>query len=207
MLDATKITSRNHAIKKGNSALLIIDVQNGTYNAQEESKRPYFYQEATQTTIPNIAKLLHACRESEIEVIYTTIESLTKDGRDRSLDYKLSGFNFAKGCWESQVITALEPLDDEILLPKTSSSLFNSTTFDYILKNIGIEQIIVTGFLTDQCVDHTIRDGADRGYLMICASDGCNTESSERHEQALSAFAGYCRVAQVEELLREITTE
>ena len=207
MPNVTKITSRNHPIQKGNTALLIIDVQNGTYNKKEESKRPYFYQEAKQKTIPNIAKLLKQCRESNIEVIYTTIESLTTDGRDRSLDYKLSGFNFAKGCWESKVIAELKPLDDEIILPKTSSSLFNSTTFDYILKNIGIEQIIVTGFLTDQCVDHTIRDGADRGYLMICASDGCNTESIERHEQALSAFGGYCRVAKVEELLREITIE
>jgi len=204
MQDATKITSRIHPIQKGNTALLIIDVQNGTYNAQEQSKRPYFYQEATQKTIPNIAKLLKSCRDSSIEVIYTTIESLTIDGRDRSLDYKLSGFNFAKGCWESQVITELQPLDDEIVLPKTSSSLFNSTTFDYILKNIGIEQIIVTGFLTDQCVDHTIRDGADRGYLMICASDGCNTESSQRHLQALSAFGGYCRIAKADELLKEI---
>ena len=58
-------------------------------------------------------------------------------------------------------------------MPKTSSSLFNSTSFDYLMRNIGIETIIVTGFLTDQCVDHAIRDGADRGYYMICASDGC----------------------------------
>ncbi len=198
------IKSRKDPIQKTNTALLIIDVQNGTYNKQEESKRPYFYQEASQKTIPNIAKLLKNCRESNIEVIYTTIESLTKDGRDRSLDYKLSGFNFAKGCWESKVISELEPQEDEIVLPKSSSSLFNSTTFDYILKNIGIEQIIVTGFLTDQCVDHTIRDGADRGYLMICASDGCNTETKQRHQQALSAFAGYCRVAGVDELVQEI---
>jgi nicotinamidase-related amidase len=44
---------------------------------------------------------------------------------------------------------------------------------DYVLRNIGIDAPIVGGFLTDQCVDHTVRDGADRGYEMICVTDGC----------------------------------
>ncbi len=38
-----------------------------------------------------------ACRGAGVEVLYTTIESLTKDGRDRSLDYKITGFNIPKG--------------------------------------------------------------------------------------------------------------
>ncbi len=192
------------SIDKKKTALLIIDVQNGTFNEKEENKRPEFYRQASEKTIPNIHRLLHVCRKVGMEVIYTVIESLTLDGRDRSLDYKLSDFHFPKGCWESQVIPSLSPGADEIILPKTSSSLFNSTIFDYVLKNIGIQQVIVTGFLTDQCVDHTIRDGADRGYLMICAADGCATESRERHEHALAAFGGYCRVAMVEELISEI---
>lgn len=197
-------TNRVCPIQSGTTALLIVDVQNGTYNSSQEQKRPHFYHQASNQTIPNIEKLLTVCRELNIEVIYTTIESLTDDGRDRSLDYKLSGFNFPKGCWESKVIEKISPKDDEIQLPKTSSSLFNSTTFDYILKNIGIEQIIVTGFLTDQCIDHTIRDGADRGYLMICALDACNSESEKRHEQALIAFDGYCRLLRTEEIIKEI---
>ena len=196
--------SRNIPLQSGSTALLIIDVQNGTYSAKEKKKRAYFYKKATKETIPNIKRLLKLCRESNIEVIYTTIESLTADGRDRSLDYKISGFNFPKGCWESKVIEEISPQKDEIVIPKTSSSLFNSTNFDYILKNIGIKQIIVTGFLTDQCIDHTIRDGADKGYLMICASDGCATESSKRQKQALSAFGGYCRKLKIDELIEEI---
>ena len=199
-----RLLDRSDPISKENTALLIIDVQNGTYSDKEQESRPDFYRRATAETIPNIRKLLQASRGADIEVIFTVIESLSRDGRDRSLDYKISNFNFPKGCWESQVIAVLAPREDEIILPKTSSSLFNSTTFDYVLKNIGIEQIIVTGFLTDQCVDHTIRDGADRGYLMICATDGCTTESNERHERALAAFGGYCRLATVGELLSEI---
>jgi nicotinamidase-related amidase len=93
------------------------------------------------------------------------MENLTRDGRDRSLDYKLSDFFIARGSWEAKVIDALAPGEDEIVLPKTSSSLFNSTNLDYLLRNIDIEDLVVTGFLTDQCIDHTVKDGADRGYM------------------------------------------
>jgi nicotinamidase-related amidase len=149
-------------------------------------------------------RLLAACRAAQTDVIFTVIESLTLDGRDRSLDYKLSGFNFPKGSWEAQIPTDVAPRPNEIVLPKTSSSLFNSTVFDYVLRNIGIDTVLVTGFLTDQCVDHTIRDGADRGFYMTCIADACATESVERHEAALAAFKGYCRIRTTDEVVAEL---
>jgi nicotinamidase-related amidase len=87
------------------------------------------------------------------------------------------------------------------VLPKTSSSVFNSTIFDYLLRNIGIEDVFVAGFLTDQCIDHTIRDGADRGYYMTCVRDACAAETEARHEAALEGFKGYCRMLTADELL------
>jgi nicotinamidase-related amidase len=102
------------------------------------------------------------------------------------------------------VLDALAPGDDEIVLPKTSSGVFNSTNIEYVLRNIGIETLIVTGFLTDQCVDITIRDAADRGFYPICVADGCATHSQARHDNALAAFGGYCRTMTTAELLGEI---
>ena len=102
---------------------------------------------------------------------------------------------------EARVIDALAPGPDELVLPKTSSSLWNSTTFEYLMRNIGIDTVIATGFLTDQCVDHTIRDGADRGFHMICVSDACATDTRERHRAALNAFKGYCRTETTDSLL------
>jgi len=196
--------TRLNPIAPKSTALLVIDVQNGTYSDKERAKRPYFHERATSETIPNIVRLLAACRRAQADVIFTVIESLTLDGRDRSLDYKLSGFNFPKGSWEAQIPIDVAPLPNEIVLPKTSSSLFNSTVFDYVLRNIGIDTVLVTGFLTDQCVDHTIRDGADRGFYMTCIADACATESPERHEAALSAFKGYCRIRTTEEVVAEL---
>ena len=195
---------RMQPIGDGRTALLIIDVQNATYNDDVTRSEPYFYTQASSVVIPNLTRLLTACRRAEVEIIYTTMESLTIDGRDRSLDYKLSNFNFPKGCWEAQVLAQVRPGKDEIVIPKTSSSLFNSTNFEYVLRNIGISQVLVTGFLTDQCVDHTIRDGADRGFLMICVEDGCTTKSAERHNSAIDLFKGYCRLTTTQKILEEI---
>jgi nicotinamidase-related amidase len=186
------------------TALLFIDVQNGVCT-RKPGVEAFFYETMFVTVIPNLVRLRDAARATGMEVIYTTIESLTKDGRDRSLDYKLTGFHFPKGSAEARVIAELEPGPDEIVLPKTSSSPFNSTTIDYVLRNMGIDAVIVGGFQTDQCIDHTIRDGADRGYEMTCVTDACTTKTEERHYAAIAAFKGYCRQATTYELLQEMT--
>lgn len=174
--------------------MLVIDVQNGTCGPQDALTRSEFHEAVTSRVIPNIAALIEAFRAAELEIVYTVIESLTADGRDRSLDYKLSGLGFAKGSSEAQMVPELAPKDDELILPKTSSSVFNSTTLDYVLRNIGIEDVFVTGILTDQCVDHAVKDGADRGYYMTCVTDACTAETGTRHAAALECFQGYCRM-------------
>ena len=193
--------TRDRPIIKGRAALLIIDVQNGTCGPSEAAARPEFYKANALRVIPNIAALIAAFRGAGLEVIYTIIENLTADGRDRSLDYKLSNMGFAKGSHEAKVIPELEPGPDELVLPKTSSSVFNSTNLDYLLRNIGIEDVFVVGYLTDQCVDHAVKDGADRGYYMTCVHDACAAETEARHAAALDCFKGYCRMLSTEEVL------
>ena len=90
-------------------------------------------------------RLQKAARAAKVEVMYTTIESLTLDGRDRSLDYKITGFNVPKGSWDGKVIDEIAPLDDEIWLPKSSSSVFISTHIDYLLRNLGVRQLVISG--------------------------------------------------------------
>jgi nicotinamidase-related amidase len=181
--------TRDRPIAKGRAALLIIDVQNGTFGPAQAKSKPEFH----TRVIPNLTRLIEAFRGGGLEVIYTVIENLTLDGRDRSLDYKLSDFFFARGSWEGKVVEAIAPGEDEIVLPKTSSSVFNATNIDYLLRNIGITDLAVAGFLTDQCIDHTVKDAADRGYYVTCVTDACMANTRGRHEAALAMFAGYCR--------------
>lgn len=201
MTTSKPIMTRDRPITKGRAALLIVDVQNGTCGPKEAESRPEFYKAAALRVIPNIAALIEAFRGARLEVIYTVIEDLTGDGRDRSLDYKLSNLGFAKGSHEAQVVPELAPVPGEIVLPKTSSSVFNSTNLDYLLRNIGIEDVFVTGYLTDQCIDHAVKDGADRGYYMNCVHDACAAETEARHAAALECFAGYCRMISTEDVL------
>ncbi|MGI9501388.1 MAG: isochorismatase family cysteine hydrolase, partial [Geminicoccaceae bacterium] len=154
--------------------------------------------------IPNMQRLQRACRHAGIEVLYTTIESLTKDGRDRSLDYKITGFNVPKGSWDGRVIDQIAPGEDEIWLPKTSSSVFVSTHIDYILRNLGVKQLVISGLITDQCVESAIRDACDLGYLVTQVTDACTTYSQERHDNSIRTIKGYCRQVTTDALLTEI---
>jgi nicotinamidase-related amidase len=142
--------TRERAVVPGRTALLVVDVRNFTFNEAQRAIRSEFHAAAEVRVIPNLVKLIAACRGAGVELMYTVIENATADGRDRSLDYKLSDLFVARGSWEAHVLARIVPEADEIELPKTSSSVFNSTNIDYLLRNMGIDDLVVTGFLTDQ---------------------------------------------------------
>lgn len=208
--------SRDIPLVPSQSALLFVDVQNfcvrregGEYAGMDAAawtqRYGWFFTQLEQRVIANMQRLQHACRTAGVEVLYTTIESLTLDGRDRSLDHKITGFHVPRGSWDGQVIDELSPARDEIRLPKTSSSVFVSTPIDYVLRNLGIRQLAVSGLLTDQCVESAIRDACDLGYLVTQVSDACATLSQERHDNSLNAVKGYCRQVSTDALLAELS--
>ncbi len=176
----------------GATALLLVDLQQGTCGDAQPRPQPDFDRRFRATTLPAAQQVLAAARRGGLEVIHTVIASLTADGRDRSADYKRCGMGFPPGSRAAEVIAELAPLADELVLPKSSSSPFSSTVLDYLLRNLGIRTLVVIGLLTDQCIDHTVKDAADRGYRVVCLSDGCQAETPERHAAALACFQGYC---------------
>jgi ureidoacrylate peracid hydrolase len=208
--------SREIAIEPAHAALLFVDVQkyNCTWDgaeyahlsaAEKQERFAYFFRNLQSTALPNMVRLQQACRRAGIEVTYTVIESMTADGRDRSLDYKITGFNVPKGSADAQMVDELEPTDDEMIFRKTSSSVFISTNIDYVLRNLGAKYLIIAGCLTDQCVDSAVRDACDFGYLVTVPTDACATLSAERHDWSLRNNRGYCRQITTEALLEEIT--
>lgn len=125
-----------------------------------------FFFSGVDAGIPQWQTLLQACRDANVEVLWTVIQSLTHNGRDRGLDYKISGFHVPPGSWDAEVLSSIAPLDTEIVLPKSTSSVFNSTVLHYILGNLGVKQLILCGCVTDQCVAHAVMDACDLGYLV-----------------------------------------
>jgi ureidoacrylate peracid hydrolase len=207
--------SRDVEIDPDHAALLFIDVQNycagpdgGEYAdldpAAREARYGWFFARMRETAIPAMRRIQAACRAAGIEVLYTTVENLTADGRDRSLDYKISGLHVPKGSWDGKVIDAIAPGPDEMVFPKTSSSVFISTNIDYVLRNLGVRSLIIAGLLTDQCIDSAVRDACDLGYLVTTVTDACATLSQERHDWSLRNAAGYSRHRTSDELVAEI---
>ena len=207
--------SREVEIDLPHTALLFIDVQNYTSTPQggeyahlapadRDAKYGWFFQTLKTTALPNMQRLQSACRAAKIEVLYTVIENLTQDGRDRSLDYKISGLNVPRGSWDAKVVDELAPTEDEIILPKTSSSVFISTNIDYVLRNLGIRSLIIAGCLTDQCVDSAVRDACDLGYLVTTVTDACATLSQDRHDWSLRNNQGYSRQRTTNEMIEEM---
>jgi ureidoacrylate peracid hydrolase len=189
------------------SALLIIDAQNYEVARRRERNDPadaWYLERLATVTIPALQRLQAAFRRAGVEVLQTTIESLTKDGRDRSLDYKITPIHVPKGSWDARPIDEIAPLDDEIVIPKTSSSVFVSTNIDYVLRNLGVRQLVIGGLLTDQCVESAVRDACDLGYLVTLVTDATATHTPERHAASLAAIGGYCRQRTADEVIAEL---
>jgi nicotinamidase-related amidase len=209
-LALSSLPTRDEPYAVGQTALLLVDMQRVWLEPGLDPDHPArdashpFYRITAERTVPQAERLLAAAREAGVEVIHTIIRSLTLDGRDRSLDHKLTPIHLSRADPAADPIPALAPRGDEMLLPKTSSGVFNSTILDYVLRNLGVRTLIVAGIMTDQCVDMAVRDGADRGYLVTCVTDACMAGTVERHDTALGAFGGYCWLADTDAVVARL---
>ena len=209
--------TRDIPIEAENTAILFIDVQysnvyanGGEYKSQNlrpkeaKKKYSYFFESLHSTALPNMAKIQKLARKREIELLYTTIESLTADGRDRSLDYKISGFNIPRNSKNAKIAKEIKPHRDEIVFSKTSSSPFISTNIHYVLGNLGVKYLVICGLLSDQCISSTVRDACDLGYFVTLITDACTTYSHERHSDSIAHIQGYCRQVTTAEFVKEL---
>lgn len=198
---------RNWPLRPAETAILVIDVQRSEATSEKLAKHPEYARAMRERMLPALTRLVDSARAQGCEIVYTVIEALTRDGRDRGLDHKLSGILVPKGSPLAATLPEARRQEDDVLLPKTSSGVFNSTNLAYVLRNLGIRNVVAAGLLTDQCVDMAVRDGADLGFYMVCATDACASKTDERHEQALKAFSGYCRLQTVDDILADIAAE
>jgi len=130
---------------------------------------------------------------------------LTKDGRDRSIGHRRLNILAAPGTKEAEFLTEVAPQNDEIVINKTASGVFSSTNLNYVLTNMDIEALYVCGVYTNECVETTIRDACDLGYLVTLVEDACTTVTKELHEASLATLRDrYARVITTDEAIEEI---
>jgi len=83
------------------------------------------------------------------------------------------------------IIPALYPLDDEIVIDKPGKGAFYATTFGDVLRKHGIDTLLVCGVTTEVCVNTTVREANDRGYRCVVLADCCASYFPEFHEAGL----------------------
>jgi nicotinamidase-related amidase len=93
---------------------------------------------------------------------------------------------FVKGEWGAEIVDALAPQEGDVVVEgKRGLDTFATTNLDFILRARGITTIALGGFLTNCCVESTMRTGYEKGYEVITLSDCVAATSAEEHENAI----------------------
>ena len=197
-------------------ALLVIDMQYldaaegfGVFarndNNVPKEAREYYFATLKEYVIPNIRKLQDSFRRHNMEVIHTRIQSLTKDGRDRSPGHKRLGLIATPGSKEADFLEDVAPVGDEIIVNKTASGVFNASNLHYILRNLDIKGLYVAGVYTNECVSTTIRDGSDLGFSMTLVEDATTTVTPVLQNNTVSVLKDrYARIINTERAVYEL---
>lgn len=174
----------------------------------------YYFGRVASTVLPNHLKLLEFFRKNGLRVIYLAAGPLLADRSDLTPSRKVreSGkvggrpsYLSPVGSFEHQVLPEIAPQQGELVLDKNSSSPFSSTAIDQLLRNMGIEYLVVTGVLTFACVLLTAADAADRGYRCVVVEDAVAGLDQAHHEATLRVFAAiYGRVETTEAVCAEM---
>jgi nicotinamidase-related amidase len=188
------------------TALLLIDMQyldaHPDYGLGAYLKRAfpqawqYFFDRLRDTVVPNCKELLDVFRAEDMRVVHVTIGPVLEDGMDMvplrrpapAADGLQSLLHYV-GTFEHGIIPELAPIPGELVINKTSRSAFNSTAIERVLRNLGVETLIVAGVTTSSCVDTTARDAADRGFQTVIVEDATAEHDQPSHEAALRQFA------------------
>ena len=198
------------------TALMIIDMQyldaHRDYGMGAVAKKQgitakydYYFEQLDNVVVPNIKRLLKVCRKAGVEVIYPRIASLVKDCRDVSIEHKRINLLAPAGSRESEILDEIKPLENELVISKGASGVFNATAIDQILRNLGVDTLIMTGVVTNYCVETAVRDAGDRGYNVILVDDCCAAMSEAHQRLALEILNGiYCVVRSTDQVIHEI---
>jgi ureidoacrylate peracid hydrolase len=99
----------------------------------------------------------------------------------------VDGNAFVKGEWGAEIVDELAPQEDDIVVEgKRGLDTFASTNLDFMLRSKGISTVVLGGFLTNCCVESTMRSAYENGYEVVTLTDCVAGTSVEEHENAIT---------------------
>jgi nicotinamidase-related amidase len=141
--------------------------------------------------LANTADVVDAARSAGASVMHAPIAFAAGYGELSAHPYGIlkgvvDGQAFVKGSWGAAIVDQLTPEQSDIVIEgKRGLDTFASTNLDFILRSKGITTVALGGFLTNCCVESTMRSAYENGYEVITLSDCVAATSVEEHDNAL----------------------
>jgi nicotinamidase-related amidase len=141
--------------------------------------------------LDNSRRLVEAARAAGATVVHAPITFMAGYGELSEHPYGIlkgvvDSSAFVKGEWGAEIVDALAPQEGDVVVEgKRGLDTFATTNLDFILRARGIDTIALGGFLTNCCVESTMRSGYEKGYKVITLSDCVAATSHEEHQNAI----------------------
>jgi nicotinamidase-related amidase len=142
--------------------------------------------------IEHAQEAVAAARAAGVTIIHAPIQFAEGYGEITSAPYGiLKGVvdtnAFVKGSWGADFVGELAPEPGDIVLEgKRGLDAFASTNLDFILRSKGIETVAIGGFLTNCCVESTMRSAYEKGFEVLTLTDCVGATSAEEHANAIT---------------------
>ena len=171
----------------GKTALLVIDMQR-------------YFEGLARPILENVLDLLDACRTAGMKIIFTR-HGHHDPKQDGGMLARWWGDLIIYGTDEWELIKELSPKSAEPIIDKTRYSAFYGTNLDEWLHKNGIEDLIITGVLTNCCCESTARDAFVRDYRVFFVADGTATINEDLHLASLKNLVfGFAHVVDANSL-------
>ena len=141
--------------------------------------------------LENTRRLVAAARAAGVTIVHAPITFAAGYGELSDHPYGIlkgvvDSTAFVKGEWGAAIVDALAPQAGDVVVEgKRGLDTFATTNLDFILRARGITTIALGGFLTNCCVESTMRTGYEKGYDVVTLSDCVAATSPEEHENAI----------------------
>src|SRR5262245_59576934 len=189
-------------------ALVVVDMQysdaaagvgfQAALDVIDPGSAAYFDDRVEHLTVPSITRLVEGFRAGDLQIVYLCLGAEQQDMSDlpprmaawiRDVEER-SGIHDI--FWRESPLYAIReefaPRPGDLVVHKKTFGAFNSSNLDDVLREHGIDTLVICGISTNCCVETTARDAADRGYGCVLVDEACADYDEAAHDASLRAF-------------------